>query len=495
MTFQLSANYFLFATLEQARPIAQGRVPQDSSRATVLTGTPVAGMVYLDRPEPAGYFIFPDLSVRHEGKYRLGFSLYEELKDMKDADRIDENGSQAQGLGEACVTHRLEVKSQPFTVYSAKKFPGLASSTSLSRTVAEQGCRVRIRRDVRMRRRDNKPGKDGYDGYSDGGYDRSRQSATPDMYQQQHMSQTGRGRSASIASPISLLGGPQSRRTSLQDMSHGYPQQQPGYGSTSPLQQNLGSAPLSQSQYGAPLQPPQYQPQFSYPQSQMPPPQMSYQGYQFGQGPPPVAQQSYQYAQPTQVAPPPPYEADSHARNHSGEYVASAGADSRRGSTMVHPPVYQYGAQSHNGQSQYAGAQGTYGVQVAPRETGYAPSTTLHHQIASTGPQVLPPINTTLQSRDKLESLTPTTAAPVSHTYYGAGVNQAVPDMNSHAGAKRGYDRVFPTEHMNAPLRQGARPSLPYVHTADQDHDDGVAKMSYRRADGREFARPFPPSI
>ena len=43
---------------------------------------------------------------------------------------------------------RMEVKSDLFTVYSAKKFPGLAESTNLSRTVAEQGCRVRIRRDV-----------------------------------------------------------------------------------------------------------------------------------------------------------------------------------------------------------------------------------------------------------------------------------------------------------------------------------------------------------
>ena len=54
----------------------------------------------------------------------------------------------------------MEVKSQDFVVYSAKKFPGLTESTALSRTVAEQGCRVRIRRDVRMRRRDGKGGND-----------------------------------------------------------------------------------------------------------------------------------------------------------------------------------------------------------------------------------------------------------------------------------------------------------------------------------------------
>ena len=61
------------------------------------------------------------------------------------------------------VHYRLEVKSVPFSVYSAKRFPGLAESTNISRIVAEQGCRVRIRRDVRMRRRDVKSSKDGDD--------------------------------------------------------------------------------------------------------------------------------------------------------------------------------------------------------------------------------------------------------------------------------------------------------------------------------------------
>lgn len=161
----MNANYFLFATLVQARAIAHGRVPEDKTqRAVVLTGTPVAGMVYLDRPKPAGYFIFPDLSVRHEGKYRLSFSLYEELKSPKDDDKITDSLQALEPQG-VHVTHRLEVCSEPFTVFSAKKFPGLTESTTLSRTVAEQGCRVRIRRDVRMRRRDTKGGKewDDYD--------------------------------------------------------------------------------------------------------------------------------------------------------------------------------------------------------------------------------------------------------------------------------------------------------------------------------------------
>lgn len=162
ITFSYNANFFLYTTLENARPIAQCRVPTATTSFPVLTGMPVAGMAYLDRPGPAGYFIFPDLSVRHEGKYRLSFNLFEELKDPKDADAEPLPGSPKMAdvrpknpmSPQAHVCFRLEVKSVPFNVYSAKKFPGLAESTALSRIVAEQGCRVRIRRDVRMRRRD-----------------------------------------------------------------------------------------------------------------------------------------------------------------------------------------------------------------------------------------------------------------------------------------------------------------------------------------------------
>ena len=167
--------------------MAHGRVGQNNASFPVLTGMPVAGMAYLDRPSPGGYFIFPDLSVRHEGKFRLSFNLFEELKESKDEDTEPARSSPdtkdikpPRALGTAPKSHalwRLEVKSFPFSVYSAKKFPGLAESTNLSRVVAEQGCRVRIRRDVRMRRRDNKS-KD-YDELEESGYARTDRFATP----------------------------------------------------------------------------------------------------------------------------------------------------------------------------------------------------------------------------------------------------------------------------------------------------------------------------
>ena len=46
VTFAYNANFFLHASLENARPIAPGRTAPSISGTPVLTGTPVAGMVH-----------------------------------------------------------------------------------------------------------------------------------------------------------------------------------------------------------------------------------------------------------------------------------------------------------------------------------------------------------------------------------------------------------------------------------------------------------------
>lgn len=159
ITFEYNANFFLYASLESARTIAHGRVQNAAlNNPPILTGVPASGMAYLDKPAEAGYFIFPDLSVRHEGTYRLSFSLFEMTKEEKDFDLEPTDSELPNG-----VDWRMDIETLPFSVYSAKKFPGLMESTALSRTVAEQGCRVRIRRDVRMRKRDGKAGNMDHD--------------------------------------------------------------------------------------------------------------------------------------------------------------------------------------------------------------------------------------------------------------------------------------------------------------------------------------------
>lgn len=153
ITFDYNASFFLYASLEQNRKIALGRM-QAQPNPPILTGVPASGMAYLDRPSAAGYFIFPDLSVRHEGQYRLSFSLFETTKEERDFDLEPVDTNLPPG-----VDWRMDIKTAPFDVFSAKKFPGLMESTQLSKDVAEQGCRVRIRRDVRMRKREGKSGR------------------------------------------------------------------------------------------------------------------------------------------------------------------------------------------------------------------------------------------------------------------------------------------------------------------------------------------------
>ncbi|EIM20556.1 hypothetical protein WALSEDRAFT_58065 [Wallemia mellicola CBS 633.66] len=76
--------------------------------------------------------VFPDVSVRVEGRFRLKFSLFE----------IQNK-----------TYHRKSLFSDPFTVFSAKRFPGMDQSTELSQCLANQGLKIRIRRDNRRDRR------------------------------------------------------------------------------------------------------------------------------------------------------------------------------------------------------------------------------------------------------------------------------------------------------------------------------------------------------
>ncbi|KAH8160520.1 hypothetical protein CIB48_g7724 [Xylaria polymorpha] len=128
------------------------------------------------------------------------FSLYELIKNEGDLDRDapePESGS-AQLPTDAC--HRMDLRSADFTVFSAKKFPGLTESTTLSRTVAEQGCRVRIRRDVRMRRRDTNAKPAGGDEYNNNNaeeeYAKRRGTQTPEGYRARSMSNSSMDRTS-----------------------------------------------------------------------------------------------------------------------------------------------------------------------------------------------------------------------------------------------------------------------------------------------------------
>ncbi|KAL1921641.1 uncharacterized protein VTP21DRAFT_10283 [Calcarisporiella thermophila] len=91
------------------------------------------------------YFVFQDLSVRTEGSFRLKFSFAEV------------GGHEAVSMGVSRV--HAEIFTDPFTVYSAKKFPGMLDSTPLSRCFARQGVKIPVRKDQRRRA----SGKEGAD--------------------------------------------------------------------------------------------------------------------------------------------------------------------------------------------------------------------------------------------------------------------------------------------------------------------------------------------
>jgi hypothetical protein len=75
------------------------------------------------------FFIFHDMSVCVEGTYRLKFSLYE----------ISGSGKR--------LYFRKSILSDNFKVLSAREFPGMRESSPLVKLFAEQGLKIRIRKD------------------------------------------------------------------------------------------------------------------------------------------------------------------------------------------------------------------------------------------------------------------------------------------------------------------------------------------------------------
>jgi hypothetical protein len=99
--------------------------------ATALAGTLVSSLHRLKDVDnnDGGFFVFGDLSVKIEGEFRLKFTLFEMRKDM--------------------VTYLKSIISDRFTVSPPKTFPGMQESTFLSRSFADQGVKLRIRKEPR----------------------------------------------------------------------------------------------------------------------------------------------------------------------------------------------------------------------------------------------------------------------------------------------------------------------------------------------------------
>ncbi|BFZ59736.1 hypothetical protein YB2330_000752 [Saitoella coloradoensis] len=122
-----------------------GREEKDAGPAgsvvKVLIGSLVSSPALLedDHGVEGVYFAFPDLSIRTEGRYRLKFSLVR--LGTGDFDGSSRSTIVAEGVSDV------------FTVYSAKKFPGMTESTELTKAFARQGLKIPIRNDVRGKNR------------------------------------------------------------------------------------------------------------------------------------------------------------------------------------------------------------------------------------------------------------------------------------------------------------------------------------------------------
>ncbi|GAN08839.1 conserved hypothetical protein [Mucor ambiguus] len=84
-----------------------------------------------------GFFVFGDLAVKKEGKFKLKFSLFE--------------------IVEGQVENKRTMLSDTFTVFIPKQFPGPVEATFLSRTFSDQGVKMRIRKEHRLQSRKRKP--------------------------------------------------------------------------------------------------------------------------------------------------------------------------------------------------------------------------------------------------------------------------------------------------------------------------------------------------
>lgn len=139
--------------------------PNQSNRVSRrLMGTLVASpFVGLDPEVPGSsnqnarlgcFFVFPDLSCRQNGRYKLRFTL------MKVSMPNMTEGGQGSIAG--------SIDSEEFEVFSAKDFPGMRASTALTKELKRQGATVSVKKGKGQRKRGGSVSERSSDEGSDG---------------------------------------------------------------------------------------------------------------------------------------------------------------------------------------------------------------------------------------------------------------------------------------------------------------------------------------
>lgn len=111
------------------------------------------------------FFVFPDLSCRQNGHYRLRFTLM----------KVSMPNSTEDGQGSIAGS----IDSDIFEVFSAKDFPGMRASTALTKELKRQGATVSVKKGKGQRKRggsgSDKSSSDESDGASNSKAPKSRQ--------------------------------------------------------------------------------------------------------------------------------------------------------------------------------------------------------------------------------------------------------------------------------------------------------------------------------
>lgn len=106
------------------------------------------------------FFVLQDLSVRTEGTYRIKLMFADLASPTSTASPSPSSSSGPQGQGQGQGQMRLgisealaETYTEPFVVYTPRRFPGVIEPTILSRKFAAQGVKIPVRVDRKKRRR------------------------------------------------------------------------------------------------------------------------------------------------------------------------------------------------------------------------------------------------------------------------------------------------------------------------------------------------------
>ncbi|KAJ6498762.1 velvet factor-domain-containing protein [Mycena sanguinolenta] len=126
--------YFMYAALiephtdNEVKYVCDGGSPSTSG---ALVSSVRVLKDYPNSEQDAAFFIFPNICVRLEGSWRFKLTLF-----VIDGDKV-----------KLCAT----TCSDPFFVYQGKQYPGVQASTPLTRALAAQGVKLRIRQEIRQK--------------------------------------------------------------------------------------------------------------------------------------------------------------------------------------------------------------------------------------------------------------------------------------------------------------------------------------------------------